>query len=178
MKNLKRPKCPTEFTIGFARRLVRYLGGDPSLIDNYDCWRQLVGKYPKLIKPAVKYFETAKEGDPSWAALQMAYLRAISVNRAMLIIEQAKTGDPAVAAFYMVYKLGAPLKWAMGVIEKATTGDPAWAARELCRIYGAPYKWAKKIWAQWRGDEPLPQVRIYRVIRLDGQGKESKNEPR
>jgi|GEM_PF-3649779 len=178
MKNLKRPKCPTEFRLGFARELVRYLGGDPSLIDDYDCWWSLAHKYPKLIKPALRYFETVTEGDPSEAAYSLAFYGVISVQRAMRIIERAKTGYPAEAAFYMVQGCGAPVKWAMGVIELAKTGDPAWPARELCWVYGAPYKWAKKVWARWRGDEPLPQVRIYRIIWLDGEGKESKNEPR
>jgi hypothetical protein len=150
MKNLKRPKCPTEFSLGFARKLVRYLGGDPSLIEPGDCWRQLVGKYPTLTKPAAKYFETAKEGNPSCAVVQLAYLCAISVNRAMRIIERAKTGDPSWAAYRMAHICHAPIKRVMRIIERAKIGSPAEAADLLAFFGDVPKEWAEKIEKRWR----------------------------
>jgi len=68
---MKRPKCPNKFTIDFARELVKYLGGDPTKINNRDCWRSLVRKYPELREKAEKYFATAKTGDPARAAYLM-----------------------------------------------------------------------------------------------------------
>jgi hypothetical protein len=150
MKNLKRPKCPTEFSLAFARRLVRYLGGDPSLIEDGDCWRKLVGKYPTLAEPAAKYFETAKEGNPSWAAVQLAYLRAISVGRAMRIIERAKTGDPSWAAYRMAHNCHAPIKRVMRIIERAKIGSPAEAADLLAFFGDVPEEWAEKVKERWQ----------------------------
>jgi len=93
-KKNRKPACPKVFTIKFARKLVRYLGGDASKIDENDCWESLGNKFPNLIPKAMKYFEKARTGDTSWAAYYLVRDCKVNVKWAMGIIEKPKQENP------------------------------------------------------------------------------------
>jgi len=149
-----KPKCPDDFTLDFARNLVRYLGGDESKITNNDCWRSLGLKFPDLVQKAMNYFESDKTGNPSNAAYCLVYYCGAPLRWAMGVVEKAKTGDPSDAAYRLVCSCEAPLEWAMGVVEKAKTGNPSNAAWYLVRYYEAPLEWAMGVVEKAKTGDP------------------------
>ena len=143
-KQQKPPKYPNDFTDDFLRKLVKYLGGDPSFIG--ECfWDSLVQNCPKLRKKAEQYFEEATTGDPAYATYRMAIFCNSKEEWAEKVIENSKTGDPADAAYRMVCSCNSKRKWAEKVIEQATTGDPADAACCMTLFCGSSRKWAEKV---------------------------------
>ncbi|MFH1742554.1 MAG: hypothetical protein ABIH23_26415 [bacterium] len=141
----KRPACPDEFTLDFARELVAYLGGDPTQIIEGDCWGSLGKKYAALMPKVMRYFERAKKGNVAIAAYSLCRDCNAPLDWAKRQIEHS-TGDVAWAAYSLCRYCGAPLDWSQRQIERGI-GDVAWAASLLCRYCGAPPDWAWKIGA-------------------------------
>ena len=67
----KKPKCPDMFDVVFGRNLVRWLGGDASLVASGWCWKNFSRAFPQLRTKAEKYFAAANTGNPAWAAYRM-----------------------------------------------------------------------------------------------------------
>ena len=135
------PTCPTYFNYDFGRTLVEYLGGDPTLVNNNDCWPEFAKKFPHLLKPAMAYFESATTGEPARAAYYLARYCKADLTWAQTVIQNAQTGDPALAAYCLARHCKADLTWAQAVIQNAQTGNPAYAAYCLVRHCKADLNW-------------------------------------
>ncbi len=137
--------CPDKFDKKFMIELVKYLGGDASIIKKGDFgWREF-GKFQHLRKKAEKYFETAETGDPVWAAFQMYEECGSSVRWVMKVIKNAKLGDPGYVASLMCYHGAVSRKWAERVIENVQVGDPAWDACLMVQYCGSTREWAERV---------------------------------
>jgi len=110
-----KPELPNNLTTAFGRELVAYLGGDPTKVEDDDCWKDFVRKFPELREAAEKYFE------------------------------EATTGDPSEAAYAMCNYCGSSREWAEKVIEKATSGKPSEAAYLMHRDHGSSREWVEKV---------------------------------
>lgn len=124
---MKTPKCPDKFSVKFGIELIKYLGGDPLIIENNWCWRDFAKNYPEFREKAESYFASAKTGNPALAAYLMCKNCGSNREWAETIISSAKTGDPAGAAYWMCRDCGSRKEWAESVMLAAKTGDPAWA---------------------------------------------------
>ena len=142
---MRRPTCVQNFDARFGRLLIKYLGGDPSPIKNYWCWREFAQTFPHLRKRAEKYFETAKTGDPALAAYHMACDGGSSREWAEGVIERARVGDPEWAAYHMARDGGSSREWAEQVIERASVGYSALAAYRMVLYCGSSREWYEKI---------------------------------
>ena len=120
-KKLVCPRCPDGFDWRFGKKLIKYLGGDPSLVKDDWCWEQFAKTYPELIKRAEEYFE------------------------------EATTGNPSFAAYKMVYHCNSKREWAEHVIENDTVGYPVYAAWRMVYYCNSSRTWAEKIDAKWSG---------------------------
>ena len=142
---MNKPICPDVFGVEFGRELVEYLGGDASIIEDDDCWKEFGKKFPELIEPAMRYFENATTGNPARAATNLVHFCGASLERAMRVCENAATGDPAWAAYWLVSNCGAPVEWAMRICEQAETGSPSWAAYWLVSECRASVEWYNEL---------------------------------
>ena len=139
------PECPSVFTPNFGRKLVKYLGGDPTLIKDHWCWEEFAKAYPKLRRKAEHYFERATTGNPANAALCMARHCKSKRTWAKKVIESAKTCDPTYPAYFMVRYFGSSRKWAEKVIENSGIGDPFDVAHMMVGDCGSSEEWYEKV---------------------------------
>ena len=103
-------KFPNELNIKTARQIVKHLGGDPDPIRDNWCWEDFKQQYPDLLEPFFKLIESAKTGDPAWAAFCAGRDLGMPKERVFKVIENAKTGNPAYAAYRAGRDLGMPAK--------------------------------------------------------------------
>ena len=107
-----KPKCPNTFQLKFACRLVAYLGGDPTPIEDNWCWAEIGRQYPGLVPAAEEYFAAAKTGNPAYAAYGMTRYCGSSREWAEGVIAAAQAGNPASAAYCMERDCGSSREWA------------------------------------------------------------------
>jgi hypothetical protein len=127
MKKNQMPSLGIE-TAESARKIVKYLGGDSSIIKDNWCYPQLKRAFPELKEAYFELIENATTGDVAMAAYWAGRHLGMPKERVFTAIENATTGDVARAAHYAGRNLGMPKGRVFTVIEKATTGEVAWAA--------------------------------------------------
>ena len=107
-QTVDRPECPSSlgYDGDFGRRLVEYLGGDPSPGPWF--WCELGEKYPELTEPAFEFFRTARDGNPAYGIALLARYGGLDPERAVAALQELRLGDPgwAIYLFWLnVYKI-------------------------------------------------------------------------
>ena len=116
---MNRPKCPEDFTVEFGKNLISYLGGNISLIEENDCWKEFSKKFPELKDKVEKYFEKClelQEGNVSQAAYYMCYYKISSKSWAESIIEK---DDNSRYAYLMCKFCGSSKSWYESIKNKS-----------------------------------------------------------
>jgi len=116
---MKRPRIPDntdEIDARWFRRLIKYFGGDPSLIKD-DCgWPDFACKYPWVEEKMKRFVETAKCGDIALFVWRLCYYKITKDYAwARKQIERG-LGDVTIAAFCMLGYGYAEPKWALQII--------------------------------------------------------------
>jgi hypothetical protein len=150
----RRPRCPDICDVAFGRKLVAYLGGDPTAIKDRWCWSDFAREYRKLRSGAERYFATARTGNPALAAYYLVHHWGSDPAWAEGVVERARTGDPAWAAYCLVWDCHSDRAWAEGVVERARTGELALAAYSLVRDCGSDRAWAEGVVERARTGNP------------------------
>ena len=133
---MKRPKCLEYLDTNFGKELIQYLGGNPDLIEENDCWEEFAEKFPELKEKAENYFE---EENSSEAAYWMYYFCNSSKEWAEKIIEKNNNSR---YVYYMCCNRNSSKSWAEKIIEK--NNDSKFAYYMCCNCNSSK-SWAEKI---------------------------------
>ncbi len=142
-------KCPNSFDYLFGKKLIKYLNplADISMINTDWCWKEFAKQFGYLKPKVMKYFEQAKEGDPSLAVFYLYKYGNFDKQWVKKFISNCKIGNPSWIAYcmsnYQCNKL--IIAWAQKVIENCKIGEPAFAAYCMTRYCGSTKEWAEKV---------------------------------
>lgn len=116
---MRKPKCPEFLDREFGKKLVKYLGGDASKIQDDWCWKEFALAYPELREKAEKYFEEQVEKiDMSIIAYCMCKWGGSSREWAERIIEKTISIENEIVLSWMNHDLFSTREWVEKVRNK------------------------------------------------------------